>query len=186
MLEIVLLFTMLLLAGYRKGGYPSRGRYSLRGVRFANSITLGTLANITVITSGTTGVADGAYRMISIQGVWSLKDSTGNEGPIVVGYAHSDYTVTEIKEALEANASISVGDKVANERSKRLVRIVGQFDGTGQDRTINDGRPLKTRLNWFIPIGDEVNMFAYNDSGATLTTASVVDLTGKCWVKDST
>lgn len=186
MLEILVLMA-LMMAGHRKGGYPSKGRYALRGVRYSISNPLGTLGNITVISVGITGSADGAYRMISVQGVWSLKNLTSGEGPIVVGFAHSDYTVVEVKEAIEANASISVGDKVTNEKANRLVRIVGVFEGDGDDldTTLNDGRPIKTRLNWFIPIGKAVNLFAYNDSGATLTTGAIVDLSGKCWVKDS-
>ncbi len=184
MLEIILLLTCFAFMA-KHGKRSSKGRYSLRPVRFANSITLGTLANITVLTAGSTSTADGAYRMISMQAVWTLKGGTTGEGPITVGYAHSDYSVTEIKEALEANASINIGNKVSNEQANRLVRIVGTFGGGLTDEQLNEGRPVKTRLNWFIPIGMQVNLFAYNDSGATLTTGSIVDVTGKCWVKDS-
>ncbi len=168
-----------------KGRSGGRARYSLRGVRFDSDITLSTLGNVTVLTNGVTGNADGAYRMISIETTWSRKGGTGGEGPITVGYAHSDYSAAEIKEALEVNASISVGSKIENEQANRLVRIVGVFPGLGTDEALDDNRPIKTRLNWFIPIGKEVNLFAYNNSGASLTTGTVIDCVGKCWVKDS-
>lgn len=185
MLEIFLIMVCLVLAGHRGGGYPSRGRYSLRGVRFDSTSALLALANITVITQGLTGSADGKYRMISIIGTWSLRSHTPAEGPITVGYAHSDYSVTEIKEALEVEASISVGLKVEQEQSNRLVRIVGTFPGLLSDEVLDHGAPIKTRLNWEMPPGVQVNQFAYNNSGATLTTGSIVELIGKCWVKDT-
>ncbi len=138
-----------------------------------------------VVTAGSTGAADGAYRVKSATYVWSKKNATGAEGPITVGYAHSDYSVTEIKECIEAQASINVGNKVAQEQANRLVRIIGQFPGASTEETLNDGRPIHTKLNWLIPIGMQLNIFAYNDSGATLTTGMLIDGTGVLWIKDS-
>ncbi len=185
MLEFILLVMAVLGMAHRKGGYPSKGRYSLRPVRFAAGVALAALADKIVIGTGLTGVSTSSYRMISVQAVWSLNNHTDSEGPIVVGYAHSDYSVTEIKEAIEAGASIELGNKVSNEQANRLVRIVGIFNGDTTEEVLNDGRPIKTRLNWAIPIGDEVDIFAYNDSAATLTTGTLLNATGKCWVKDS-
>ncbi len=108
---------------------------------------------------------------------------TAGDGPIIVGYAHSDFSVTEIKEAIEASASISVGDQVAQERANRKVRLVGQLTDLVEE--LNDGKPVKTKLNWLIPIGKEVNIFAYNDGAALLTTGAVVSCSGDMWVKDS-
>ncbi len=184
MLEIFLLCIVLLAARKRRGGSRKRA-FNLRRVANTASLALGTLADVTVIVVGSTGSADGQYRAVSLKYVWGLQDPSAAEGPIVVGFAHSDYSVTEIKECLEAQASISQGDKVANERSNRLVRIVGIFrSSTGVDLVLNDGRPIKTRLNWAIQIGDAVNVFAYNQSGASLTTGAILSITGEMWVKD--
>ncbi len=121
---------------------------------------------------------------MSIKGVWSLTDLTANDGPILVGYAHSDYSVTEVKECLESNAAIDQGDKIAQERSNRLVRVVGIMNDVRS--TLNDGKPITTKLNWLINIGDSVNMFFYNDNSANaLTTGANVELNGDMWVKDS-
>ncbi len=163
-------------------------RFNLRRVRVIPQIPLSTLANVTVLTGAVTGSADGAYRAISISGTWSYKLVGTTEGPVVVGYAHSDYSVAEIKEALEIQNSINVGDKVAQEKAKRLVRIVGVFSESlisGGSATLNDGKPIKTRLNWFIPIGKAVNIFAYNDAGLALEGSSVIDMNGDLWVKDT-
>lgn len=160
---------------------------NLRKVRVIPQVSLGTLGNVTAIVGAVTGAADGQYRAMSLNGTWSLKGATAGEGPIVIGFAHSDYSVTEIKEAIEIQNSINLGDKVAQEQANRLVRIVGTFPSAqvaAEDVVLNDGRPMKTRLNWAIPIGKAVNIFAYNDSGATLTTGAIVDFNGDLWVKD--
>ncbi len=105
------------------------------------------------------------------------------DGPITVGYAHGDYTVTEIKECIEAQGSINPSDKIANERANRLVRIVGAI--TPSRTTLNDGKPIKTRLNWLVNPSTNVDIFAYNDNQNGMTTGSVMHYTGSMWVKDS-
>ncbi len=159
-------------------------KFSLRPVKVQPQLVLGTLANNIVVVAGVTGAADGQYRATSISTLWGMSGATAGEGPIIVGYAHSDYTVTEIKEALESNASISIGLKVEQERANRLVRVVGTFANDGTEESLNDGKFIKTKLNWAMSIGKFINIFAYNDSGATLTTGQVVKTQGKLWVKD--
>ncbi len=176
-------YIILLLLAWPFMAKHGRGRYTLRRVRTTGGITLSTLAANIVITSAVLGAADGQYRIMSAKQTWAMKNLTAGEGPILVGYAHGDYSVTEIKEAIEAGASINRGNMVAREQSDRLVRIVGSFSGAAEE-VLNDGRPIHTRLNWAIPIGKTVNIFAYNDSGATLTTGGVVEVTGPVWVKD--
>ncbi len=161
----------------------SRRRFSLRRVRVTPAVALSTLAQAVAIVVNVTPASTSTYRCMSIKGVISLTDLTANEGPIVVGYAHSDYSVTEIKEALEASNAIDVGDKIANEKANRLVRVVGTMNEVRE--SLNDGRPITTKLNWLMSIGDSVNLFAYNDGPALLTTNAIVSLAGDMWVKDS-
>ncbi len=165
---------------------PAKRRaFNLRGVQSSGSLALGTLGTVTAITSAALAAADGAYRIMSASLTWALEDFTAGEGPIVVGFAHGDYTVTEIKECIESGASISIGDKIANERANRLVRRVGVFDGVAGAEKLNDGKPIKTRLNWAIPIGKTLSLFAYNDGIVTnLTTGALVRINGKFWVRD--
>ncbi len=148
-------------------------------------VTLGALANNIVVTGTLTSSADGQYRAMSVKLLWSIRNVTVGQGPIIVGFAHSDYSVTEIKEAIEIASSINIGDKVSNEKANRLVRVVGVFSGAESDQVLNDGKPMKTRLNWQMPIGANVNVFAYNDSGAALTTGGLVEANGDLWVKDN-
>ncbi len=161
-----------------------RRRFNLRLVRVNPFITVGALTSVTAVVGAQTGNADGQYRAVSCDQIWALRGNTAGNGPLTVGYAHSDFSVTEIKEAIEAAASISLGDQVAQERSNRKVRIIGTFTGEGTDEVLNDGKPIKTRLNWAIPIGKAVNIFAYSEDGTTRDTGGVIDATGKMWVKD--
>ncbi len=166
---------------YGKKSYHKSFR--LRKVRITPAQALSTLAGVTALTTGLTGAADGAYRLVSANGVHSVLSLTAGEGPITVGFAHSDYTVTEIKEAIESALAISVGDKIAQEKANRLVRVVGEISAA--EPIMNEGRPVKTRLNWLIPIGKVVNMFAYNNNSGALTTGGIQNFTGDLWVKDS-
>ena len=162
-----------------------RGRYSLRKVNTTPSVTVGTLAALTVVTGSLSGASTAQYRLISASYIWSLHGHTAGEGPYVVGYAFGDYTVTEIKEALESASSISPSDKIAQEKNNRWVRKIGTFAGDAVSETLNDGKPIKTRLNWAVQIGSTVNAFVYcEDTAANQTTGSLVELNGNMWVKD--
>lgn len=182
MLEIFL-FLICLGALAKRRPYSGR-RYSLRKVRVSPLITLGTLGSQTVIAEDLAPAGAEAYRLVTARMTWVLSGPTADEGPVTVGYAHSDYTVTEIKECIEAQASIDRGDKIAMEKANRLVRIVGSFWLKGDAEALNDGMPIKTKLNWRIDTGDTCKVFAYNESGSALTTGCLVNTQGTVWIRD--
>lgn len=157
--------------------------FPLRGVRVTPRMSLGTLASQTVLVAALVPTSDAQYRLMSVNTTWSLVNFTAADGPVTVGYAHNDYTIAEIKECLEETSDISPGDKIAQEQANRWVRVVGTLGGAGRS-TLNDGQPVKTRLNWAIQIGSAVNIFAYNESAGGLTTGGIIDCVGKAWVKD--
>ncbi len=178
MLEILILVATLFLAKH-----PTRRRaMALRRVRITPLIALSTLGSTIAIVSGLTAGGSDTYRCVTVKATWSLTGLTSGEGPITVGYAHSNYDVTQIKEALES-ASLDKGNKLAQEKANRLVRIVGSLSEVNV--ALNEGKPIKTRLNWLISIGDNVNSFAYNESAAALTTGANVHCVGDMWIKDS-
>ncbi len=186
MLEILAIFaTLFLLNLANKPRGRSRRRYSLRRVRVTPELPLLTLGSDTAIVTGVTGAGTTDYRVISIKVVWALKSFTAGQGPITVGYCHSDYTVTEIKECLESAASIAQGLKIEQERANRLVRVVGTLGGEANTR-LNDGRPIKTRLNWLMAEGggNALNIFAFNEATGALTTGSVLTIVGDMYVQD--
>ncbi len=159
-------------------------RYNLRRIRVTDEQALGTLASDIAILGGLHGAVVAAIRVVSAAMTWALNGLTEGEGPITVGYAHGDYTVTEIKECLEAQASASGQDKIARERANRLIRVVGTFSGEA-NQSLNDGKPIKTRLNWRITPGVVLNAFVFNEGTGALTTGAFIHTQGNLWVKDS-
>ncbi len=108
---------------------------------------------------------------------WTLRNLTPGEGPIYVGLASNDLSVTEIKEAIEAKP-VSSSDRIAKERAGRPVRQVGQFNGLAEAESLNDGKPIHTRCKFALANSAEVNAYVMNQSGAALTTGSGVEVNG--------
>ncbi len=184
MLEIVAVLLVAISVLLAKHGRSGRARYSLRPVRVHPELALSTLATDTVISTNVTAPQATSLRVISTKFTWALSGLTAGEGPITCGLSHSDYTVTEIKEFLDSGGSIDPGDKIANERANRLVRVVGTFKSEA-NTYLNDGRPIKTRLNWAIAIGESLEVWFFNEQTGTLTTGAVGRIQGTMWVKDS-
>ncbi len=142
------------------------------------------------MTVAATSVTSEQIWIISINAAYSWSDI----GAIIddgctFGWAHSDYTAAEVEECLESFASIDLGDKIAQEKSKRLVREVGTISNSGAlaaagGSAFNDGRLVKTRLNWLLSTGDTLNLWIRNASGVIWTTGSRVTVAGEFWVKD--
>ncbi len=165
-------------------------RFNLRMVRINSSFNVGAL-DVGVVTSGAmTSAAADKLRFISLIGAWSWSDlSAAIDDAMSFGVAHSDYTSAEIEEALEAVGAIDLGDKVAQEQSNRLVREIGIFSGSQTATTVsnaefNDGKPVRTKLNWLMSAGDTLHVWVRNASGTIYTTGSAIKFSGKLWVKD--
>ncbi len=114
-------------------------------------------------------------RVLSAELSIAMEGLTAGDGPIEVGVAHSDYTAAEIEEALEAAGAWDEGNLVAQEQAKRLVRRIGVL--TGEETVLNEGQPIKTRLNWRIAIGDTIQYWLRN-RGIQLTTGMEVGFQG--------
>ncbi len=152
-----------------------------------SEIALATLAAQTAITAAFQANADRPIFVISADGIWTVKDLTVADGPIVVGWCHSDYTVTEIKEYLEGNTGFTRASMTEREIQTRKIRVAGIIssnEGTGTDAVLNDGKPIRTKLGWSQPAGTTINMFAYN-KGTDLTTGAELQVTGKVYFKNN-
>ncbi len=158
-----------------------RGASRRKGYRYLpvdNILTVGNLITKDVIANDFDAVVDQDTFMVSSDLVWGTEGATAGDGPMVVGLAHNDYTAAEIEEFIEASASWDSGDKIANERRKRKIRIVGIFPLAAADEVLNDGRPLKTKLGFVVEIGNTLKVWAYNPSTGTIATGVVVNITG--------
>ncbi len=160
------------MARKRKGG-----RRSMRGYLKGNvdeELSLGTLATKTLVADTWDESPEETTLISSIVLTWSLDNITDGQGPIIFGVAHSDYSDSEIEAVIENLASWDQGSKVEQEIAKRLVRQIGQFTSSTasavDDVTFNEGRPMKTKLNWRLNTGDTLKMWAYNISASNLST----------------
>ncbi len=161
------------------------GRY-LRGSVDEN-LSLGTLASLTLVSANFDESVVERTLISSLVATYAMTDFTSGvqDGPIIVGVAHSDYTDAEIEEVLENTGSWNEGDIVqTREVGKRLIRRIGVFVPGGNHQptdtvALNDGKPVKTKLNWILTTGDTLVVWCYNAGGSALAgTSPQVQVTG--------
>lgn len=143
-------------------------------IPITGNLALGALADLTVIEDTILGSLSEDLQVISIDAVWSVNNMTSGEKPITVGFAHGDYSVTEVKEYLEANIT-NPDDLVAYERIRRKIRRVGSAGmALETDEVLNAGMSIKTPARFVVGSGNTLKAFAYNRSGSVLTTGGYV------------
>lgn len=158
------------------------GRY-IRGT-IDEEMAIGTLNAKVVIAAGFDQAVVERTLISSIVATYSLKNVTPSPtaGPLLVGIAHSDYSASEIEAWIENTGAWSEGDKVAMEVGGRKIRKIGIFGNTGSVNdaaVLNDGKPIKTKLNWILVTGQSLQLWGYNlGSGAYATTDPSVDAQG--------
>ncbi len=165
-----------------------RGRKFRRYIKgkIEKDLALGTLATKALVGGETAETVGERTLVSSIVATWSYEglDPVANDGPIIFGVAHSDYTAAEIEAVLENTGSWAEGDLPAQEIANRKVRIIGTFPKRGasgqlgQAVVFNDGRPMKTKLNWILTTGQGLDLWAYNAGTDNLTTGSTVHAYG--------
>lgn len=103
-------------------------------------------------------------------------------GPFLVGIAHSDYTAAEVEAWIEQTQSWNEGDLIGQEIAKRKIRIVGTFHNFGDAATtftLNDGKPIATKLGWILIQSQQLSLWAYNlGTAAVATTVPTVNVQG--------
>ncbi len=154
-----------------------RGSKNFVAIPVTAAITLGTLANNTVVKGSLLGTLLEDLYVISADLIWTIRSLTVGEGPIEVGVVHSDYTVTEILENLDVTL-LGPGTKIEQERSRRLVRRIGMFNGLGSEEVLNDGQVIRTKMRFTCQDGKDLDAWVRNSSGATLITGAIVQVHG--------
>ncbi len=184
MIEILFPIIMLMLMGRK--GRGRRGRSMANYLRGAvdEELDLGSLAARTLISTPFDEVARERMRVTSVVGTYTLSDVTvaTGDGPVLVGLAHSDYSDPEIEAWIENSGSWDEGDLVQQEVAGRKIRKVGIFESkdlAAESAVLNDGKPIKTKLNWVFKTGQTVDLWAYNmGSSAFATTNPTLRLQG--------
>ncbi len=180
MLEIFLIIVGILIPLGAVKRRSSKRRSRLAVINVNEVITLSTLADGAVISVDSDPFGREFY-WISADLFWQLDGIISGQGPIIVGLAHNDYTDVEIAENLNITGMEDPGDKIAQERGRRLVRRSGQFAAINVNEVLNDGMVKRTKAGWTLTDGFSAAFFAQNKSGATLTTGASVRLSGKLY-----
>ncbi len=170
LLIYITLIAMLAMAKHPKSRKRRMGRY-IRG-NVNEVLALGTLGPVTVISAAFDNVVSERTLVSSVVATYAIENFTPNagDGPIAVGLAHSDYSDAEIQAVMTATASWAEGDLVAQEIAKRKVRRVGVFDPNESGDVLNDGKAIKTKLNWILNSGQTLRVWAFNTGASTLAT----------------
>ncbi len=144
-------------------------------------LDLGTLAADAVIKANVVGFVDAAH-LISAKLNWSAHDVPTSTGQVTVGLCHDDYTIAEIAEYLVASPTTK-DDKIARERSRRgrWIKRAGKFPFAATEEVLNDGRPIKTKLNFDVQQSGDLAVWAFNSSDTPLTGNGHINCDGPLW-----
>ncbi len=184
MLEIVIIFVVsLLVAPLVAKRKPMKRRRYLRG-NIDEDLPIGTLAAKDVVLVAFDETVNERSLVSSVVASYSISNFTpiATSGPIMVGIAHGNYTAVEIEAFIENTGSWSEGDKTSQEIAKRQIRMIGIFEilsNVTLSVRLNDGKPIKTKLNWILNQGVGLNLWAYNlGAAAVATTVPVIHAQG--------
>ncbi len=166
----------------RKGKRRRMGRYIKGNV--SEQLPFPALAALDVASTDFDSVVQERTLVSSIVSTYSLAGYTPLDtiGPIECGIAHGNYTAAEIEAYLEDNGTWDEGDLISQEVGKRKIRRIGTFPQHDDDTSpeddivvLNDGKPIKTKLNWILTQGETLQLWVYN-SGATAVGGTSPDL----------
>lgn len=166
----------------------NRRRKGIVAIPIQGSEPLLTLADQSVLTEDALGgnLTEDFYA-ISCDVSMSMRSLTAGEGdPMTAIFAHGDYSDSEIAEALTVKL-LGPGNKIEQERQRRLVRKIGVFHQEGDQvdtfTSMNmrgkGGSPNpRVKLGFVIQSGKTLNIGVQNRSGGALTTGALYEWDG--------
>ncbi len=178
----IILIALAMMARRGRGRKRAMGRYIRGSVN--EQLALTTLASKTVVLVAFDDAVNERTLISSIVAKYTLSVFTPGSGvgPIMVGVAHSDYSVDEIDEWIENTGSWDEGALIEQEQGKRFIRQVGVFDtpdDANDSSELNDGKAIKTKLNWILNQQQTLSLWAYNlGNNAVATTTPIVTADG--------
>ncbi len=176
MIEMLLALILVIMAK-KKGRKRSFRRYLRGAVEVLGDLSaLGAGVVVEFAMVGGGSVNERTF-VSSIKCSWVLSNLTEqfSDGPIVVGVAHSDYSVSEIEAWLENAGSWDEGNLVQQEIAKRKIRRVGVFETPAQALgmvSLNDGRQITTKCGWILNQGQTLHFWAWNSGSSALATTA--------------
>ncbi len=151
--------------------------------RIDSQIAIGALAASKVKSTALGSVLDQEVWAISMDTNSTLTNIVLDEGPILFGVCHSDYSDVEIEEWLEEASSWIKSNKIGQERSRRKCRLIGSLMYDAIHSQFNGGRNSRTKLGWALEDGMTLKFWVYNQSDSTLTTGGTLNTTGKAFLR---
>ncbi len=143
---------------------------------FDVEIALGTSVDNAILTQALQTLTQD-FDVYGVKASVTFSDVTAGEGPIEVGWNQSELTGVQIVANRDASPT-SQWDVLANEQSKRKVRVFGTSSGAADD-SLNDGKVIWKKMFLRVPSGKALcDIYALNRSGATLTTGQIVHAQG--------
>ncbi len=175
LLIYITLIAMLAMAKARPRRRRRMGRYIRGGVD--ELLSLGTLNATTLIGVLFDETVDERTLVTSVVATYTLSDvaQAANRGPVMIGVAHGDYSDAEIEAFIEMTDSWDEGNLVEQEIAKRRIRRVCTLQTASATEQVvaNDGKPIKTKLNWILLQGQTLRLWAYNMGTADLLAGAV-------------
>ncbi len=150
-------------------------------IPFQSQLSLGTLGDQTVLSVPLlSGSLTEDLLILSIDATMVIRGMTVTEGPLYMGFAHTDYTVAEIAEAIDTQGFLGPNLKIEEERARRLVRRWGTFRVQEVTEMIaaSNGGHRRYKVRWIQQNGANPRCWLQNSSGAALTTGGVLEMDG--------
>ncbi len=162
-----------------KRGKSRRRRRYLRG-NIDLVMPLLTLADNDVLSQAVSGDVDERTFVSSIDVTVALREMNAADSPLVIGFAHSDYTAAEIEEFAENANSWSEGNLVDQEIAKRQIVILGTIASSADLQiALNDGKLIKKKAKGMILLATQgIQFWVLNKSGNALTTGADLVVNG--------
>ncbi len=156
---------------------PRRRRRYLKG-QIDLDFALGTIDKDTMVSAAVPDVVIERTLVSSIVATYAYGEHTPDQGPFRIGVAHSDYSATEILEYINNAGSWNEGDLLGKEISSRKIREIGVFTGALAQGRLNDGKPIKTKLNWILTTGKTLDFWVISEDDTVFTTGTDVTING--------
>ncbi len=155
-------------------GQHRRKKRSWQSIEIDVDIDIGTagLAAKDLVAALMSETADDNFIATSVSATYTLTleqaaqpNSLSN---IAIGLAKSDYSAAEVETWIENSTGFKRADLVAQEISRRMIKNIGTFMPVSVtaaelvSTVLNDGLPIKTRLNWRIVEDTTLLFWVYN------------------------
>ncbi len=126
--------------------------------------------------------ADNKFIATSLEATYQLTVEQAAEpnsiAAVSFGVAKSDYSAAEVETWVENSSGFKRENLISQEISKRMIKQIGMFSPRAVTAaqqvvaTINEGMPIKTRLNWRILANTTLLFWVYNGGPTAIVVAA--------------